>query len=93
MSKGELKRTAKLASERTDPISPTEDRMADVVCFTSHTLAQYWPPFTHRIYEQQFEAVLAASVASAAADDFQLRTAEAAFAMDAVLHHLGHSLW
>ena len=66
--------------------------MVGVVCFTSQTLAQYWPPYELRIYEQQMEGTLPASVASAAADGQRLRDTEAKFAMDAILNHPGHSL-
>ena len=43
MSDRYLRSVCKSASERVDPIGSEEDKIVDVVCFTSQTLSQYWP--------------------------------------------------
>ena len=93
MSRRELERVVEHASKRPTPYSLFEDRMVDAVCFTSHTLGQYWSPCDEREAEMQLAHVISASVASAAADDFKLRQAEAKFAMEMVQYHPGNSLW
>ena len=51
----------------------------------------YWPLTNERELDMQLTMVLHWSVATAAADDFNLRQAEAKLAMEVVQHHPGHS--
>ena len=93
MSKKQLEQVRNRARETQTPYSTLEHRMVDVVCLTSHTLGQYWPPTDERESAIQLEMVIALSVETAAADDAKLRRHEAEFKVEATLHHPGHLLW
>ena len=93
MSKRQLELVVDCARRTVAPHRSLEDRMVDTVCMESQTLGQYWPEPDKREQDNVLAATIRLSVDTALADATALRRREAAFEMDVILHHPGHSLW